>query len=249
VDGHPVHRHRRPRGRADALRRHAPRRLECECDFTEGVGWQLDEKYGTVGLHRNECRYLAAAKYLRKRELTEEYLARYSGTMADGTPLQHSSLDSALFGNNQGYGEVLLDLVERARAGEWLGESGAGANFWGGYLYLQTFADIAELPMSLAWPIADGLVNDKRISLEGAVVQDYREPPAPEERGAVWASKLDDRYECRVERVDGSTGELVVTDGERELLRERVGLAYGAVFGPDADDVARWSERCKEVVG
>lgn len=222
--------------------------LKCECDFTEGVGWQLDEKYGRVGIHRNECRYMGAAKFLRKRELSEEYLERYSGTMADGTPLHHSGLDSALFGRPELYGEILLDLIERARAGEWLGESGAGANFWGGHFYIQTFADIVELPPSVAWPTADKLVAEKRISLEGAVVQDYREPPAPEERGSVWESTLDDRYECRVERIDGSTGELVMTDGDRELLRERVGLAYGAAFGPDADDVARWSERCKEVV-
>lgn len=67
----------------------------------------------------------------------------------------------------------------------------------------------------------------------------------------VWWSRLDDRYQIEVQRVgegseNGYSGTLVVfdhLDNSKKLLSEQVGLAYGAAFGPDIDDVSTWQER------
>ena len=64
----------------------------------------------------------------------------------------------------------------------------------------------------------------------------------------VWRTKLDNRYDIVVERVDDQTGYLVIREGENELLRDTVSLAYGAVFGPDVDDVMTWQNRAIEFV-
>lgn len=60
----------------------------------------------------------------------------------------------------------------------------------------------------------------------------------------VWQNKLDGRYDVSVERLDGQRGELVVMDGDKELLREVVGLFCGALYGIDASDVSAWEDRC-----
>jgi hypothetical protein len=47
-----------------------------------------------------------------------------------------------------------------------------------------------------------------------------------------------------------SQGELTITkigDGE-VILTERVGLMYGAIFGPDIDDVRTWERMAVEAV-
>ena len=73
--------------------------------------------------------------------------------------------------------------------------------------------------------------------------------------GVAWWSRLDDRYQVEVQYAadgDRNTGHLVVfdhDDGNRILLFEQTGIAYGAMFGPDADDVARWQNRAIEVIG
>jgi len=61
----------------------------------------------------------------------------------------------------------------------------------------------------------------------------------------IWQQTLDDgRFTMRVTRVDESIGllQVFVTEGERKLHEEQVPLAFGAVFGPDMDDVAEWQE-------
>ena len=69
-----------------------------------------------------------------------------------------------------------------------------------------------------------------------------------EEKAVVWRSKLDGKYDVYVERTGEYTGVLVVTVGEEILHSEEVGLAYGALFGPDVDDVADWQETAVRVV-
>lgn len=59
----------------------------------------------------------------------------------------------------------------------------------------------------------------------------------------IWESRVDGRYDASVERTGDYTGELVVRDGEKELLREPTTLSYRALFGPDVSDVATWQER------
>ena len=67
---------------------------------------------------------------------------------------------------------------------------------------------------------------------------------------SIWFSQLDNRYDCRVTRTDQSHGLLTVTDttDQRVLLSEAVELSYGAVYGPDIDDVAEWQDKCVAVV-
>jgi hypothetical protein len=66
----------------------------------------------------------------------------------------------------------------------------------------------------------------------------------------LWQAILDEKYGCSVARIDGRFGRLVVANEETKeiLLDKEVGLSYGALFGPDADDVAVWEAICVEVV-
>lgn len=66
----------------------------------------------------------------------------------------------------------------------------------------------------------------------------------------IWQATLDDRYDCRVERINEAHGRLQVLDttDQRMLLLKEVTLAYGAAFGPDVDDVADWEQWCVEAV-
>jgi hypothetical protein len=62
----------------------------------------------------------------------------------------------------------------------------------------------------------------------------------------LWDQTLDEgTYRGRVERVSGYRGRLIVTRvaDEEVLLDEEVGLAYGAKFGPDMDDVMDWQKK------
>ncbi len=63
------------------------------------------------------------------------------------------------------------------------------------------------------------------------------------DEGIIWSTKVDKRYQVEVIRTGAYTADLVVTDDGRELLREKVSLAYKAIFGPDVDDIATWQER------
>ena len=72
----------------------------------------------------------------------------------------------------------------------------------------------------------------------------------------IWKSTLDKRYLCRVVRIqrrgvkDGYAGKLTVTDTRHDsvIYEQAVGLAYGAAFGPDVDDVRQWEDLCVDVV-
>lgn len=67
----------------------------------------------------------------------------------------------------------------------------------------------------------------------------------------VWEQNVDNNeYQCAVKRIAGQThaGELTVTNDGDVIHREQVGLAYGAIFGPDVDDVATWQDRCIQVI-
>ena len=66
----------------------------------------------------------------------------------------------------------------------------------------------------------------------------------------VWETSLDERYDCKVERIDEYMGRLTVVDTAASvlLLEENVTLAYNAVFGADVADVALWQEMCIKAV-
>jgi hypothetical protein len=58
----------------------------------------------------------------------------------------------------------------------------------------------------------------------------------------VWTTRLDRRYTITVHWRGPYRGELSIRDGATILHREPVGLMYGAIFGPDVEDVATWKE-------
>lgn len=61
----------------------------------------------------------------------------------------------------------------------------------------------------------------------------------------VWQCKLDERYDCKVERVRDYVGRLSMTDKDgAEVMNIDVTLAYNAQFGPDVMDVETWQEMC-----
>ena len=59
----------------------------------------------------------------------------------------------------------------------------------------------------------------------------------------IWESLLDGRYKIMVTRTGPYRGEWSIHYGDQVLDRKSVGLSYGALFGPDVDDVADWQER------
>jgi len=66
----------------------------------------------------------------------------------------------------------------------------------------------------------------------------------------IWESELDGKFSCFVVRINKRGGNLrvVETATGRELLNQDVGLMYGAQFGPDVGDVAKWQDICTAVV-
>jgi hypothetical protein len=67
----------------------------------------------------------------------------------------------------------------------------------------------------------------------------------------VWGAQLDSRYLIEVQRKDDSSAVVCIfdhQDGDKLLYSKDTVLAYGARFGPDAADVARWENECAEFV-
>jgi len=69
----------------------------------------------------------------------------------------------------------------------------------------------------------------------------------------VWWSRLDDRYQVEVTRDPDHTSRAKMTIYDRandniEVHTEQVGLAYGAVFGPDTGDVSHWRSIASKAV-
>jgi len=67
----------------------------------------------------------------------------------------------------------------------------------------------------------------------------------------VWEATVDQaQFSCKVVRTDERNGVLTVVrnSDNKELLRESVGLSYGAIFGPDVDDVAYWQDKSIQAI-
>lgn len=65
---------------------------------------------------------------------------------------------------------------------------------------------------------------------------------------AVWNSTLDGQYEATVTRTAPYQGELTISNGEKTIFRQSVGLMYNAVFGPDIADILEWKKIAVEFV-
>jgi hypothetical protein len=75
---------------------------------------------------------------------------------------------------------------------------------------------------------------------------DYTEAP-----NIVWAALLDLRYKIEVVRKRDYAGMLYMFDGKSGdtlMFSKEVSLAYGALFGPDMDDVQTWQNTAIEVI-
>ncbi len=79
--------------------------------------------------------------------------------------------------------------------------------------------------------------------------------PSDEQGRVVWWTRLDQRYQVEVHRKDDNVGTFLLwdrgpeaTEPPRLLREEEVGLAYGAPFGPDEDDVNTWQEMVLRIV-
>lgn len=62
----------------------------------------------------------------------------------------------------------------------------------------------------------------------------------------VWHAKFDDRYLIEVAKTGERTAQLRIYDHAKqnaEIACWDVGLAYGAIFGPDVGDVDEWQDR------
>ncbi|HVX56839.1 MAG TPA: hypothetical protein VHA37_03840, partial [Candidatus Saccharimonadales bacterium] len=64
----------------------------------------------------------------------------------------------------------------------------------------------------------------------------------------IWWSRLDKRYQVEVRRdaENEYRGRLYIfdhADDDRLLHDEEVPVAYGALFGPDMDDIVSWQEK------
>jgi len=65
----------------------------------------------------------------------------------------------------------------------------------------------------------------------------------------VWQSQLDDRYDVTVFRATSPcAGVEIICEGNREIYRCDVGLAFNAIMGPDAADVQEWMDTAVDVV-
>jgi hypothetical protein len=61
----------------------------------------------------------------------------------------------------------------------------------------------------------------------------------------VWWSRLDNKYQIEVHRKGERAARLVIFDhsnNDKMLKGFDVGLSYGAIFGPDIDDVSAWQD-------
>ena len=223
----------------------------CACDFTEHVGWELDEQFGVVKLGdfeaRCEARRLAAGR--RIDELRGEYMELYGPLLEDGTLVDVIE-------------KIIPDLIERNTREQFIGETTNGAHFWGGHFYLQTVAAIVGrsglgLDRELWRDIHDAvdrLYRNKKIQLEGMVVQGYKDPLSPEwyEYGAF---EYDGGYTVTVQLPSHSKMDavwrLTVCDKSGTAVAEDVmgpHLRFDSLFGPDEDDIATVMEFARDLI-
>jgi hypothetical protein len=73
------------------------------------------------------------------------------------------------------------------------------------------------------------------------------ESQEPFKDNVVWWTRLDGRYQIEVQRKGEREGTLFIWDREQgdeapPAFGKVVNFAYGAIFGPDVDDVGYWQQ-------
>jgi hypothetical protein len=157
---------------------------------------------------------------------------------------------------------LLRNLLERALAGDWIGQSHA-SDFWGSNLYFQTICDITGWHMGETANHAYKARDEGLIGLEGWVLTRPRAPRAVPDGPlmdwestectdpggwVVWWSRLDHKFQVEVVHTtteDARAGRLTIYDRTtREIIHtSEVEITAGASFGADAADVATWQQR------
>jgi len=56
----------------------------------------------------------------------------------------------------------------------------------------------------------------------------------------VWATRLDNRYNIYVERIEAYKGKLIILDGDKEIYNNSTSLSYDAYYGADIEDIINW---------
>lgn len=209
--------------------------LFCECSVQHVV----TAGGGTISFRGDaDCAYRPVTAYLRALSLRPLF--------SEATP------------------EALRAMVDAALTGMWLGQR-HGDYLWGSNLYLQTVSAVLDVPMP--WELAHAAVEKGLISLDGAVLglpQRIRTAPvgpvmawdsteATDGDWVVWWSRLDGRYQVEVLRDHDNTSAATLTiydhaNYDGVVHSEQVGLAYGAVFGPDVGDVNEWKAIALKIV-
>lgn len=220
------------------------RTFKCACDFEEGVGWRTDEKYGVMGLGGGEkCLPKKVAEHLRQQELRAEYIEKFP--------------DDAIWGDDlaliKRVPEVVMDLIEKDKRGEFIGEGTSGAHFWGGHMYMQTVEAITGKPMRDLWEDMDKMQVAKQISLEGCVIQEYRQPPEQK-----WAEYGRIEYEGYVgiaelpshSKMPQRWQITIVGPGGRVIAEGIQGpaLMHESTFGADVEDVTAVESAIRETI-
>lgn len=217
------------------------RELKCACDFKEGVGWERDDKYGMVRMASpDEC---PAKEYLlseRQRELTQEYTERFVSQESSDTLAGHTA-------------DVIMDLIEKEKNGECVGERPGGARFWGGHFYAQVVKEISGCTWEQLHQTLAVMRARKQIQMDGMVIQSYYELPAPH-----W-----DEY-ARISR-DGWTVivnlpghshmdqsvQFTLVDSSGQVVAEEITgphLNFEPTFGVDVSDVACIEQAANELI-
>lgn len=208
--------------------------LYCECTFTENVGWKVEngQRYTLQG--KDNCPVRKHVQELRYQELHAEYVQVHGESL-----IEHVS-------------EIVDDLKKKARDGEFI-EDGNGASFWGGYFYLQSLAAILGIPTREIWDIAEKLESEKKITLEGAVVRDYSEPPAPR-----WVDGITVEDDGWVGRALLPAHSRMVQEWKLEVLTPEgtpayenlagLPMNYSPDFGIDADDFMEAESKLHELI-
>lgn len=217
------------------------RALKCACDFKEGVGWRYDENYGLVGMVSAEkC---PAKDYLlseRRQELAQEYTKRFVAHEDSDTLAGHVA-------------EVILDLIEKEKNGECVGERPGGARFWGGHFYAQVAKEISGCTWEQLHRTLAVMQVRKQIQMEGMVVQSYYEPPAPHWDEYARLSRDDWTVVVKLpshSHMNQSVQFSLVDNNGQTVAEEITGphLDFEPTFGVDVSDVQKIEAAADEII-
>jgi hypothetical protein len=131
-------------------------RLYCECDFTQDVSWKLED--GHIRRLPFRCATRRRIARIRQLELRTHYVDRFNTSLLGGNePILSKYVP-----------KIILDLIERVKECEFIGEDDASARNAGAYLSLDTVSAITGIPR--LFDEADLLVAEKKIRRHGAFI-------------------------------------------------------------------------------